>query len=170
MFTSSAHHVHRWCQLMFWLRCNEIQPGDTVWQQLLLPSPIHYTWYENSKCPHVFISPLWKSESYIGFALKKWGLYWMLVVCHSVHHNSVPLNILRTKWQNFTNFLYMHSYWQDLAWDFYMSFFALLYQSHDPWFTSKFLFRSISWEQNYGQKVHQILYKHSYWQDLAWDC
>ena len=41
----------------------------------------------------------------------------------------------------------MHSYWQDLAWDCYISFFAHLYQSYGPWFTPKSRFRSISWEQ-----------------------
>ena len=41
----------------------------------------------------------------------------------------------------------MHSYWQDLAWDCYTSFVAQLYQSHGPWFYSKFCFRSISKEQ-----------------------
>ena len=41
----------------------------------------------------------------------------------------------------------MHSYWQDLAWDCYTSFFAHLYQSYGPWFMPKFRFPSISWEQ-----------------------
>ena len=41
----------------------------------------------------------------------------------------------------------MHWYWHDLAWDCYMSFFPNLYQSYGPWFTPKFCFISISWEQ-----------------------
>ena len=41
----------------------------------------------------------------------------------------------------------MNLYWQDLSWGCYTSFFAHLYQSHGPWFTPKFPFRSISWEQ-----------------------
>ena len=40
----------------------------------------------------------------------------------------------------------MHSYWQDLSWDCYTSFFAHLYQSYGPWFMHKFRFNSISWE------------------------
>ena len=53
-----------------------------------------------------------------------------------------PLNILRKNGQNF-----MHSYWQDLCWDCYSSFFTHLYQSYGPKFMPKFPFRSISWEQ-----------------------
>ena len=53
------------------------------------------------------------------------------------------LNILRT---DIFSPLYMHSYWQDLAWDCYMSFFAHWYQSFGPWFVPKFHFPSISWE------------------------
>ena len=40
----------------------------------------------------------------------------------------------------------MHTYWQNLACDCYMSFFALLYQSYGPWFEPKFCFGSISGE------------------------
>ena len=40
----------------------------------------------------------------------------------------------------------MHSSWHDLAWNCYTSFFTHSYQSCGPWFTSKFRFRSISWE------------------------
>ena len=40
----------------------------------------------------------------------------------------------------------MHWYWHDLAWNCYRSFFPHLYQSYGPWLTSKFRFRSISWE------------------------
>ena len=57
---------------------------------------------------------------------------------------SFPFNILRTNGQNFTKILYMHSY---LRWDCYASVFAHLYQSYGPWFTPKFRFCSISWEQ-----------------------
>ena len=41
----------------------------------------------------------------------------------------------------------MHSYWKNLVWDRYTSFFAYFYQSYGPWFTPEFRFRSISWEQ-----------------------
>ena len=40
-----------------------------------------------------------------------------------------------------------HSYWQDLALNWYTSFFAHLLQSHGPRFMPKFCFRSISWKQ-----------------------
>ena len=67
----------------------------------------------------------------------------------------------------FLQILYMHSYWQDLAWDFYTSFFAHLYQNHDPWFTPIFFFQYL---ENKMTEFHQILYMHSYWQDLLKDC
>ena len=51
-----------------------------------------------------------------------------------------PLYIL------FHQILYMHSYWQDLAWDCYTFFFGNLYQSYGPLFMPKFCFPSISWE------------------------
>ena len=54
---------------------------------------------------------------------------------------------LENKLTDFHQILYMHSFWQDLAWDCNTLFFAHLYQSNGPWFTPKFCFRSISWEQ-----------------------
>ena len=36
----------------------------------------------------------------------------------------------------------MHLYWQDLGWYCYLSFFANLQQSYDPWFMSEFWFTS----------------------------
>ena len=46
-------------------------------------------------------------------------------------------NNLRTNKQNFTKIYIhcMHSYYQDLHWDCYTSFFTHLYQSYGPWFT-----------------------------------
>ena len=40
----------------------------------------------------------------------------------------------------------MDSYWQDLAWDWFMSIFEHLYQSYGPWFKPKLCSCSISWE------------------------
>ena len=118
------------------------------------------------------------------------------------------------KLTEFHQILFLHSYWQDLAWDCYTSFFTYLYQSYGPLFTPKFCFCSMPWEQmdrispnfiyasiltrstlgllrvvlrtfvselhrnvvsaqyfeNKLTEFHQILYMHSYWQDLAWDC
>ena len=61
--------------------------------------------------------------------------------------NFVSAQYLENKLTEFHQILYMHSYWQDLAWDCYMSVFLHLYQSYGPWFTLKFCFRSISWDQ-----------------------
>ena len=79
----------------------------------------------------------------------------------------VSAHYLENKFIESHQILSMHSYWQDLAWDCYTSFFAHLYQNYGPWFMSKFPFRSISFEQM--TDFHQILFTHSYWQDLAWD-
>ena len=62
----------------------------------------------------------------------------------------VPLcsvQYLENKWTEFHQFFYMHSYWKDLRWDCYTSVFAHFYQSYGPWYTPKFHFRSLSWEQ-----------------------
>ena len=89
-----------------------------------------------------FYSPVWK---------KGGGLYRIWVVYHSIglsfRHIFVSAQYLENKfWYIFTIF-YMHSYWQDLAWDCYTSFFAYLYQSFDPWFTPKLEF------PNFGVQV-----------------
>ena len=49
------------------------------------------------------------------------------VVCHSVCQYITKY--FENKLIDFHQILYMHSYRQDLAWDFYTSFFAPLYQS-----------------------------------------
>ena len=49
------------------------------------------------------------------------------------------LNILRATWHIFNQILYMHTYWQDLAWNCYTSFFENLYQSYCHLFTPKFV-------------------------------
>ena len=63
--------------------------------------------------------------------------------------------------------LYMHSSWQDLAWDCYTLFFANLYQSYGPLFTPKFV--SAQYLENQLVEFHQILYMHSSRQDLVLD-
>ena len=100
----------------------------------------------------------WKSGGYIGF-----GLSVIPSVQLSSVHNSVSPQYLENKMTEF--YICIHN-WQ--ACNCYMSFFANLYQSYGPWFMPKFCFSLISWEQ-IGRNS-PILYKHSYWQDLAWDC
>ena len=60
--------------------------------------------------------------------------------------NFVSAQYLENKSVEFHQILYMHSSWQDLAWDCYTPFFPNLYQSYGPWFKLKFRFRSISWD------------------------
>ena len=59
----------------------------------------------------------------------------------------VSVQYLENKLTDFHQILYMHLYWQDLAWDWCIAFSAHLYQSYGPWFTPKFCFPSISGEQ-----------------------
>ena len=139
-------------------------------------------------------------------------------MAHYLCQNFVSAQYLENHLVEFHQVLYMHSSWQDLAWDCYTPFSSHLYQSYGPWFTSKFRFRSTSWEptdtftnfyicihidkiyvgivthhfshirtrvmaldlcqnfvslqylENKWTEFHQILYMHSYWQDLHWDC
>ena len=44
----------------------------------------------------------------------------------------VSAQYLENQWVEFHQILYVHSSWQDLAWDCYTSFFAYLYQSNGP--------------------------------------
>ena len=91
-------------------------------------------------------SPVLKKGGYIGFGFSVILFLWQIP---SFIYLSIiilfPLNILRKNW-DFHQISYMHSYWQELAWDCYTSFFTYLYQSYGPRFTPKFRFRSISWE------------------------
>ena len=64
-----------------------------------------------------------------------------------VRQNFFSTQYLENKLTYFHQILYMHWYWQVLAWHCYVSFFQNLYQSYGPWFTTKFHFYSISWEQ-----------------------
>ena len=65
----------------------------------------------------------------------------------SVHHNFVSAQYLENSFLEFIQILFVHWYWQDLAWDCYKSFCPNMYQSYGPWFTPKFRFCSIFWEQ-----------------------
>ena len=60
--------------------------------------------------------------------------------------NFISAQYLEKQLVDFHQILYMHSSWQDLAWDSYILFFANLYQSYGSWFTLKFRFHLISWE------------------------
>ena len=67
--------------------------------------------------------------------LKKWRWYWIWVVGHSgrqsvghsIRHYSISAQYLEKKLTEFHQILFMHSYWQDQAWDCYTSFFAHFY-------------------------------------------
>ena len=94
----------------------------------------------------------WKAGYYSSFLKKGWGyigfgLCVIPSVCSFVRHNFVSAQYLENNFIEFEQILYMHFYWQDLAWDCYASFFLHLYRSYGPWSTPKFCFRSISWEQ-----------------------
>ena len=65
-----------------------------------------------------------------------------------IRQNILSAQYLENKLTDFHQILYMHSYWQDLSWDCYKSFFVHLYQSYSLWFTPKLCFRTLSWEQN----------------------
>ena len=69
------------------------------------------------------------------------------VMALDLRQNFVSVQYLENKLTEFHKILHMHPYWQDLRWDCYTFFFAHLNQIYGPWFTPKFRFRSISWEQ-----------------------
>ena len=61
----------------------------------------------------------------------------------------------------------MHSYWQDLAWECYMSFSHICTRVMALDLCQKFV--SAQYLENKLTEFHQIIYMHLYWQDLAWD-
>ena len=63
-----------------------------------------------------------------------------------LRQNLVSAQYLEKKLTDFHQILYMHSYWQDLSWDCYTSFFTHLYQLW-PLIYARICFRSISCEQ-----------------------
>ena len=77
-----------------------------------------------------------------------------------LRQNFVSAQYFENNLTDFHQILFVHSYWQDLAWDCYTSFFAHLYEN----------FISAQYLENNSTDFHQILFVHSYWQDLAWDC
>ena len=85
-------------------------------------------------------SKLWSSNNiFPTFCTRVMAIY--------LWQNFISTQYLENKETEFHQILYMHSYWQDLAWDCYTLFFAHLYKSYGPWFIPEFHFRSISWEQ-----------------------
>ena len=69
------------------------------------------------------------------------------VMALELRQNFISAQYLENKSTEFHQILSLHLYWQVLAWDCNTSFFLHLYQSYGPWFTPKFRFPSISWEQ-----------------------
>ena len=49
-----------------------------------------------------------------------------------LRQNFVSAQYLENQFVDFHQVLYMHSSWQDLAWNCYMSFLAHLHQSYGP--------------------------------------
>ena len=80
-------------------------------------------------CIHIDKIYVWIVTYFSHFVPMLWPLIYSKI--------SYLFNNLRTNKQNFTKIYIhcMHSYWQDLHWDCYTSFFAHLYQSYGPWFT-----------------------------------
>ena len=82
--------------------------------------------------------------------------------------NFVSAQYLENYWTYFHQILYMQSYWQDLAWHCYMSFFGNLYQSYGPFLCQNFV--SAQYLENQLVEFHQILYMHLSLQNQACDC
>ena len=59
-------------------------------------------------------------------------LYQSDVMAFYLHQNFVSSQYLENQSVKFHQILNMHSSWQDLAWDYYTSFFAHLNQSYGP--------------------------------------
>ena len=85
---------------------------------------------------------------YLGIVTHHFSNICTRVMALDLRQNFVSAQYLENYLIYFHQILYMHLYWQDLAWDCYTSFFGNLYQSHGPLFMPKFCFRSISWEPN----------------------
>ena len=64
-----------------------------------------------------------------------------------LRQNFVSPQYLENQSVEFHQILYLHSSWQDVAWDCYITFFAILYKSHGPLFRPKFHFRSNTCKQ-----------------------
>ena len=81
-------------------------------------------------------------------------------ICTWVMALDLCLNFVSTQYleliDRFHKILYMHTYWQDLRWDWHTSFFTHLYQNYGPWFTPECCLRIISWEQIYTSSPNFI--------------
>ena len=104
------------------------------WEQMDKISPNFYI------CNHI-------DKIYVGIVTHHFSHICTRVMTLDLRQNLVSVQYLENKWTEFHQILHMHSYWQDLGWDCYTSFFAHLYHSYGPWFKPKFRFGSISWEQ-----------------------
>ena len=105
-------------------------------------------------------------------ALKKCGLYWIWVVCHSVCPSVIILSFHSISWEilfrilpNFVCALILT--WSTLG--MLHIIFRTFVQELLPLIYAE-IFVSTQYLKNYLTYSHQILYMHSYWQDLAWDC
>ena len=81
---------------------------------------------------------------------------------------SFPLNILRTNWQNFTKFyicIHIDKIYIVIVTQHFLHICTRVMALNLP-----LNFVSIQYLENKLSWVHQILYMHSYWQDLRWDC
>ena len=107
-------------------------------------------------------------EIYLGIVTHHFSHICTWVMVLDKRQNFISVQYLEIKWTEFHQMLYMQSYWQDLRWDCNASFFAHLFQSYGPWFTPKFCFCSISWEQM--DRFWPNFINYLYWQDLRWDC
>ena len=87
----------------------------------------------------------------------------------ALHVTVTPFHLVSWEQNDRISSNFVYSYWQDLSWDCYTSFFAHLYQRYGPWFTSEFGFCLI-YIENKLTEFHQILYMQSYWQALGLDC
>ena len=85
----------------------------------------------------------------------------IIVMAYHLRQNFVSAQYLENLLTNFHQILYMHGYWQDLAWDFYMLFFSYFYKSYGPWFATIFCFCSISCDPI--SRISQNLLTHSSW-------
>ena len=88
---------------------------------------------------------------------------------NQICQNFVSAQYYENELTEFHQIVYMHSYWQDLANDYYTSFFAkfvpkLCSLIYDGYFVHAQYF------ENKSTECHQILYIHWYWQDLTLDC
>ena len=80
----------------------------------------------------------------------------------------VSAQYLENKLTEFHQILFLHPYWQDLAWDCYSSFSPICTRVMALYLRQNFV--SAQCLENKRTEFHQILYMHLYWQDLPWDC